>query len=215
MHGVFGSGGRPVGPGPSAARWRNGTVGLPSTRREKMKVVTIIKYVFTLVGVGMLIGASFLYKNTSAFIHEATRAEGIVVDLLPSHSSNDTSYTYRPVVHFTDQSGETIEFASSVSSNPPSYEKGEKVDVLYRPEEPRNARIYGFFSLWGGAVIVAGIGGVFFLIGAAIMLVIRLKGRKDEYLRTNGMPIDTTLQRVELNESLSVNGRHPFRIATQ
>lgn len=178
-----------------------------------MKTITISKYVFTIVGVGLLIGALFLYQSASAFLAKATTADGTVVDLVRSRSSD--SITYRPVVQFMNQKGEKIEFISSSGSNPPSYSKGEKVEVLYLPDEPQKAKINGFFSLWGAPVILGGLGGAFFLIGAGIIIVIMLKGRRDEYLKKKGMRIETDFQSVELNTSLSVNGRNPFRVLTQ
>jgi hypothetical protein len=172
-----------------------------------------IKYIFTLVGIGMLTGAFLLYNSTNSFLKEAVTAEGTVVELVRSRSSDST--TYAPVIHFIDGTGETVEFTSSTSSNPPSYSEGEKVEVLYLPSRPQEAKINSFFSLWGAVVIVGGLGGVFFLIGAAIILIPMLQGRRDEYLKQQGTRIETEFQSVELNRSLSVNGRNPFRVLTQ
>lgn len=186
-----------------------------------MKVLAIVKYVFTLLGIGILLGAFALYSSTTSFLGKASRVEGTVVDLVQSRSnmssssSTTESVTYRPVVHFVDLNGNTIEFTSSTGSNPPSYSRGEQVEVLYLPDEPEKAKINGFFSLWGGPVILGILGGLFFLIGGGILLVTTLKGRRDEYLKKHGKPIETVFQGVELNESVSVNGRNPFRILTQ
>lgn len=180
---------------------------------QKMKVIAIVKYVFTLIGIGMLVGALFVYRSTSSFLAEAIKAQGTVVELKASRSGNST--TYRPVVKFTSQNGQAIEFVSSIGSHPPGYSEGQKVDVFFLPADPRNAKISGFFSLWGGSAILGGMGGVFFLIGTGIILASTLKSRKDEYLRKNGTRIETEFQGVELNTTLSVNGAHPFRILTQ
>lgn len=178
-----------------------------------MKVIATVKYVFTTVGFAMLAGAFLLYHNTRTFLEDATRTEGSVVELIESRSSDST--TYRPVVDFTTSAGDTIRFASSSGSNPPSYSVGEKVAVFYLADAPQQAHVDGYFSLWGAATIVGGLGSVFFLIGAGLMLVPMLKRRRDDYLKRHGTPIETEFQRVELNEALSVNGRHPFRIVTQ
>ncbi len=170
----------------------------------------VIAYVFTLVGIGILVGAFSLYRNTSSFVTEAFRSEGTVVDLVASRSN-----TYRPTIHFINQEGKKVEFTSSVGTNPPSYSKGQKVEILYHPTEPQNAKINDFFSLWGGSVILGGMGGVFFTIGTGIILVGVLKNRKDEYLKKNGVPIETKFQSVEINTSLSVNGKHPFVVLTR
>lgn len=178
-----------------------------------MKVIAIMKYVFALAGIGMLAGAFFLYRSTSTFLGEAITADGTVVGLERSRTRD--SSTYKPVVRFTSETGEEIEFVSSSGSNPPSYSKGEKVEVLYLLHQPAQARINSFFSLWGGAVILGGLGGVFALVGTGIILGGTLKGRRDDHLKRNGTPIQTDFQSVELNEALSVNGRHPFRVLTQ
>jgi len=178
-----------------------------------MKTIAIIKYAFTTVGLALLIGALFWYQNVKTFIAGASVAQGTVVELVRSQSGSD-SPTYRPVVRF-NANGRAVEFVSSSGSNPPSYSRGEKVEVFYQPSKPQNAMINGFFSLWGGPLIVGGLGAVFFLVGGSILVVTRLKGQRDEHLRTHGTPIQTKYQGVEINRGLEVNGAHPFRVVTQ
>jgi hypothetical protein len=176
-----------------------------------MKVTVIVSSVFILIGAGMFLGAIYLYQDSRSFLAQAIRTDGVVVDL----EKNDKSKVYNPVVTFIDQEGAAVSFTSSIGSNPPSYAKGEKVDVLYLAASPQKARIDGFMSIWGGAVIFGGLGSTFFLIGVLIILVIMVKGRRDQYLQKKGLPIETEFQGVELNKAVSVNGRNPFRITTQ
>lgn len=178
-----------------------------------MKLFRIARWTFGIVGLAMLAGALALYVNTRTFLQEATQAPGTVVELLPVRS--DGSTTWKPVVRFTTGAGREVEVRSSSSSSPPAYERGETVTVYYRPEAPASARISGFFSLWGGAVILASLGGVFFLVGAAGFVVPALLGRKADRLRAQGRRIETDVTGVEVNTSLSVNDRHPWRIVTQ
>jgi hypothetical protein len=181
-----------------------------------MKTIAIIKYVFSLIGIAMLAGALYWVQNTRTFLAQASSAQGTVIDLVrSSSSSSNSSGTWAPVVRFVTAKGEKIEFTSGTSSNPPSYSKGENVEVLYDAGKPQDARIKGFVSLWLGPMIVGGIGLIFFLIGGGIVLAGVLHGRKEEYLKQNGTRILTTFQSVELNTSLAVNGRHPFRVFTQ
>ncbi|MDQ0071022.1 hypothetical protein J2W34_002807 [Variovorax boronicumulans] len=138
-----------------------------------MNSARIIKCVFGLVGVLMLVGAGLLYQNTTKFIASASRAQGEVIDLLRVESSRrNSSDTWRPMVHFKLPSGEIIEFTPSSSSSPPAYDKGEIVEVFFNPADPKDARLDGFFDLWGGAAIVGGLGAVFlaFAIGMHFLL---------------------------------------------
>jgi hypothetical protein len=180
---------------------------------KSVDVIKLVKYTFLAVGIGMLAGTVFLYTNTNAFLKDAIKAEGTVIELIPSYS--DGSTTYRPAVRFIDQQGKAIEFASSSSSNPPSYSEGQTVEVLYRPDAPQKAEINGFFSLWVDSVILGGLGTAFFTVGASLVTLPMLKGRKENYLKQQGTPIQTEFKSVEINTMLSVNDRHPFQVITQ
>jgi len=134
-----------------------------------MNSVRIVKIVFSLVGVSMLVGAWLLYRNTSTFIASAGRAQGRVIELQSVESSRrNSSPTWRPLVRFKVPSGAIIEFAPSSSSNPPAYSKGEAVQVFFNPSHPEDARLDGFFDLWGGVAIVGGLGVVFLAFGVAM-----------------------------------------------
>ena len=178
-----------------------------------MKTIKIIKYLFSAIGLGMLVGSFLLYQNTASFLTNAIKAEGVVVNLVASRSSDST--TYRPTVRFKTIEGSMVEFTSSTGSNPASYSRGEKVTVLYLPQQPDEARIDSFFSLWGGATIVGGLGSVFFLIGFGMIIYGVRKQRKKEHLLERGTRINTQYQSVSRNTSLTVNGRHPYVITSQ
>lgn len=178
-----------------------------------MKTISVIKYTFTVLGLGMLFGAFTFYTNTQDFLKNALTTSGTVVELVSSRSSDST--TYRPVVEFKTQDGKLVEFTSSSGSNPPSFSEGEIVEVLYQESSPERAKINSFFSLWGGSTILGGLGAVFFIVGFSIILFGSLKSKRIKYLKENGTPIKAKFQSVEINGSLKVNGRNPYQIYVQ
>jgi hypothetical protein len=119
------------------------------------------------------------------------------------------------VVRFVAPSGAEIEFQTSYSQSPAPYDVGERVEVLFRPDHPHDARISGFGSLWALPTIFGGMGLVFAGIGGGILLSGVLGKRKKNYLMAYGNAIETDFQGVELNGSLEVNGRNPWRIVSQ
>lgn len=178
-----------------------------------MKVVSIIKYLFFVIGLALLAGAGYLYQSKQTFLSQATQTEGVVVDL--SLSRSDNSDVYYPVVTFQTQSGESVQFKASVGSNPPSYEEGEKVEVLYDPAAPKEAEINSFSSLYLAPLILGILGSVFFLIGFSIILYGYLKQKKAQYLLSNGMPLQTKIEQIAINTSIDINGRNPYQIISQ
>jgi hypothetical protein len=184
-----------------------------------MKVLKIVTRVFSILGIGMLLGSVFVYQNTRSFLAKAVEAQGRVIGLERSRSSSSSSTrsssTYRPVVEFTTASGKRMEFISSVGSNPPSYREGEAVTVLYLAADPYQARIKSFFSLWFGLMILLGLGLVFAGVGLVMGLVQSRSRKQAEWLRGHGRRMKTAFKSVELNDSLRVNGRSPYRIISQ
>lgn len=178
-----------------------------------MKAFSIIKIVFSLLGFGMLAVSLFLYTATKEFLKDAVTAQGTVTELVRSKSSDST--TYRPVVEFKTADGSVVEFTSSMGSNPPSFSRGEVVEVFYEEASPEKAKINTFFSLWGLPLIFGSVGLVFFLIGFSMVIFAYFKKKKIAYLKQRGDPVYAKFQRVERNTSTKVNGVSPFRIVTQ
>lgn len=181
--------------------------------RAFTKKASIINKVFLVIGIGMLIGSFFMYSNTKEFLNSAIETEGVVTELVRSKSSD--SVTYRPIFEFKTKEGNTVEITSSVASNPPSYSRGEKVDVLYQESAPEKAKINSFFSLWGATLIVAVIGLVFLLIAVVTIVFGLLKNKKVMYLQKNGVPVTAKFQSVDMNRNYEVNGKHPYQISAQ
>lgn len=174
-----------------------------------------VSWLFAGLGAALLVGALALALNTRKFIASADRAQGTVVEMIPVRDKDDGSMTYKPVVEYTSKRGQKITFTSSFSSNPPSYSVGETVDVLYAPDEPLDARIDGFGSLWLGPLILSFIGAIFATIGLAILLISRARQKRNAWLMAYGNAVQTDYQGVERNTSLKVNGRSPWRITSQ
>ncbi|WP_418133117.1 DUF3592 domain-containing protein [Variovorax sp. 375MFSha3.1] len=138
----------------------------------KNNPVAILRLVFGAVGLVLCAVAWLLHHNTATFIASAGRTQGEVMRLLHVESSKrNESGTWKPLVRFKAPSGEIIEFAPSSSSSPPAYEVGETVDVFFDPNDPQDAMLDGFFSLWGGAAITGGLGLVFLLVTAGLLLM--------------------------------------------
>ena len=82
-----------------------------------MKIISITKYTFTLLGICMLCGSAFLYKNTQAFLKEAILTKGIVVEYVRSGKN------YASVIEFKTKEGVGIQFKSSDNGYPQAIPK--------------------------------------------------------------------------------------------
>lgn len=113
---------------------------LAATRRRLRKQMLVISIVSVVLGVGGLLGSYRWSEHRLYFLHLAKQAEGRVVSLEASHSSESTTWT--PIVEFQPPSASSpVRFRHSVGSSPPSWKQGQEVQVLYDPHDPSHAMI--------------------------------------------------------------------------
>jgi len=85
--------------------------------------------------------------------NEGTTTTGTVVRLEESNSSEGGCCVYSPVVEF-DANGQTHSFESDNASDPPAYEVGEVVNVIYDPSDPNTAQINKWSERWLFPIII-------------------------------------------------------------
>ena len=102
----------------------------------------IIPPLFLAIGIGAWSLSAYLYTNVRQLLAEGEHARGTVTALSRSGSA------YFPVVAFKTAEGTQIEFVGKSGSSSPTFVKGQQVEVIYRPENPNNAKINTFLDLW-------------------------------------------------------------------
>ena len=118
---------------------------------------------------GMGIGAWLLYQSAAEFVARGVEVEGRVIDLVEVIDREDRSRTYKPEYTFTDADGNEWTDVASVSTNPPSYDVGDKIAIVYDPDQPRDSRVNSFGALWLGPIIL-GVFSVVFLGAGGLVL---------------------------------------------
>lgn len=142
------------------------------TRKSIPVKATHSMYILLISGI-ILIGITFYLANkTWSFIQSSEETSGIVIGMRHSISNNNDSdsKTYTPVISYTDHNNHKHKFASKVSTSSPRYKKGEKVQILYHREQPNQAEINTFLSLWTGELIFGFLGFSSFAIGLSILV---------------------------------------------
>ena len=103
------------------------------------------KLLWLIGGMMMFIGMGMI-GNTVLFVSNSLTTKGRVVALHWQYvTGSDAS---RPVIEFVSEKENTIRFSPNISSNPPMYDIGEIVEVIYDPQNPQNANIDQFLILW-------------------------------------------------------------------
>lgn len=175
--------------------------------------------IFGLVGLGMGVGEFFILKDLFDFRARAQVTEGAVVGFVSSRGSKGGTM-YAPRVRYSVPApeggvGASHEITGRVSSSSRSYTEGERVPVLYLPEEPAEGRIGGFMEQYFLPLLFGVFTVVFTGIASGFLLAELRRRRMYDWLQHSGMSVQARIVEVGKNTRLKVNGRSPWVIRAQ
>jgi hypothetical protein len=98
------------------------------------------------------------------YVKTSQRAVGKITALEPG-VDNDGDQVFSPHFSFMTKDGSTFEVSSKSGSNPPDFEIGDAVPVLYPLGDPAAARIATPFQTYGLSIILGIMGTAFVFLG--------------------------------------------------
>lgn len=123
-------------------------------------------------------------RKAQVMVQEFVTASGSVIDneyrsRTDPEDSAKTYWSYYPIIRFRTVKGNEVVFTDREGSYPPKYEVGDVVDVLYNPENPQDAIINSWMSIWMGPLWFTMIGllPILGLLGWAIWRYVRAEWR--------------------------------------
>lgn len=170
---------------------------------------------FVVIGIPCLLLSTRLGLESQTLVQQGLKTDGVVMELIQKWSSSSKSSSgrsYAPLFRFQTPDGKEHIVQSSTSSNPPAYDVGDHVPVLYLAGKPEQAVINSFMELWIAPLITGIIGIAFFVVGLVLVIAFFRKRQLDVWLVQHGQRIQAGVQGVEVNTSIKVNRRSPFQI---
>lgn len=148
--------------------------------RERLRILDrqalISVPIIIIISFGMIAGGYYLFKDMNELSGKAMVAAGDVVDI-KSRSSSD-GYSYYPVIAFKTAAHERIRFVGKVGSNPSIYSTGDKVLVLYDPEDPQRAIIDHGFMNWLPSLGLINFGAILMFYSISLLFGIMSRRRR-------------------------------------
>src|SRR5437762_12318872 len=111
-----------------------------------MAIALLVGLLFFVIGIAVLIGGVVSILKTRSRIINSSSAEGVVTGF--STEMGQGGHLHYPLVEFKIDSGQTIDFRSSVGTSRTGYVVGQPVKVLYAAGNPQEAEIDTMTSLW-------------------------------------------------------------------
>lgn len=163
--------------------------------------------VFALAGAIMLIGGFIFLYSSLRFQSVAVEITGTVTEI-SSHrdSDGDIHHSVRVSYSYEGQNYDNVHLGFYSSS---MYE-GKDIPLLVDPDNPGHIASRSG-NAWGYGILL-GMGFAFLLVGTVPSVRILIGFRRDKELLANGRRLQATVESIDLNSSVSYNGRHPYVI---
>lgn len=182
-----------------------------STRNEGGLVLKLSAWVFSAIGLALLVAVAAISVQNLRFAAQATRVQGEIVDIRVS-ASQSGELLFKPIVAYQVDNGKVFQHVPmSSSSNSDTYIVGGSLPILYAPDDPAKSQIDGL-PRWVLAIILGTIGTIFTFIGVIALYAAYSSRIRADRLRKIGKRIRVGPVRVEQNMGLSVNGQSPWVI---
>lgn len=162
--------------------------------------------IFALVGTIIIIVGIITNVKMSQFKESAVEVNGVIEDIVIEEHTDETDYDVFVAFEYDGEYYEDVhlDFYSS------SMYEGQEIELLIDPDNPTDVHTSDgdlFFTL-----MFVGLGGLFALIGYIILIVSILNKKKKAGLLERGQHIYGEIESMEQDYSITINGRHPFRI---
>lgn len=169
------------------------------------KIEWLLMIVFLIAGIGMIVGGIYIQNENNKFMKTAKETTATITRIDVSYDFNEDS-NHDVYVEYAVKgkryTGRLNEYNSGM------YE-GKNITIYYNPDNPKDFRGTSSNLL---SYIIMGIGAVFTIISSMfIVKKVRTDG-KSKKLKKAGLLLETDITNITLNESYSVNRKHPYII---
>lgn len=175
---------------------------------KRVKIISFIAaIIFAAIGVAFVIAGIVKYINTKEFVSKAALVDARV-SRIESDNDDDGDTEYTAYVTYTYE-GTRYENVRLSEYNSFLYE-GRTVELYLDKENPKNVRIKSVIYLF--EIIFIGVGGLFLLISALIVVVRVRADRKRKRILKTGVRIYAQVKGSVVDTSYTINSKHPYRL---
>jgi hypothetical protein len=126
-------------------------------------MLIFIGLLFILIGIAVVISGIFAMLKVRRQLAGSAKATGKVVGF--GRIQGKSGYLYCPQVEFQIPNGQTIKFQSETGSQPPAYNVGQQVEIVYQTANPNKAEIDSMMALWFAPGCMSLMGLLFMFVG--------------------------------------------------
>lgn len=133
-----------------------------------MKMATAIHMILLIIGLALLMLGIVSFSRARRLMTNGSLVQATVVENIPSRGSEGGTM-YTPLMEYSID-GSVSSFSPTAKANPPAYAVGEKVNLIYDPNNNNDIRIRSYWGVYLGSNILLAMALPMVLIGIGYFL---------------------------------------------
>ncbi|WP_197084169.1 DUF3592 domain-containing protein [Sphingobacterium sp. Ag1] len=109
-------------------------------------MATAIHMILLIIGLALLMLSIVSFSRARRLMATGSRVQATVVENIPSRGS-DGGTMYTPLMEYSID-GSVRSFSPTASANPPAYAVGEKISLIYDPNNSNDIRIRSYWGVY-------------------------------------------------------------------
>lgn len=177
-------------------------------KRKEDRVAGLVGGVFSLIGLVLLLIGIIVLVASIRFKQNAVEVPGVIAQIEVYRGTDDES---EHQVYVTYEYGGRLYENVPISTYSGNMYEGKKITLYCDADNPGNCREGSMFFFV--PILLMSMGACFAFVGVIFLLAFSGIGRaKKRKLMTTGQRLYAVVEQITVNESYTVNGRHPFLI---
>ncbi|SDD27181.1 Protein of unknown function [Niabella drilacis] len=131
-------------------------------------MATAIHATLFIIGAILIALGILSFRSSRRLILSGTKTEATVVENIPSRDDKGV-IMYAPLMEYSTN-GEIKTYTPNTGASPPAYNIGEKVTLVYHPQNAKDIRILSYWGMYSGSNILWAMGLPMLLIGCGYFL---------------------------------------------
>lgn len=131
----------------------------------------IVHGIILLIGLALVTLGFKLFLSSRKFVITGIKTQATVIENIPTQSRDreGSAIMYTPLLEY-EANGKKTNYTPNTHSNPPAYNIGEKVMIVYSPKNAFDVRIVSFWGIYLGSNILLAMGLPMILLGGGYFL---------------------------------------------
>lgn len=177
--------------------------------KSDKKTIIILKVIFIAVGLVMISGAVIISLYNRKFFKTAEKTTAVITDIEVSQHWHNGKKDSRHTVYVTYEVDGVQYDNISLGYYSSGMFVGKTINIYYKKNNPGKVKTKGIAV---DSIVLGGLGAAFLVVGIILVCAFSNKSKK---IKQNGVRYIADIINITLNESVRLNGRHPYIVDCQ